>query len=264
MFTFLDDRFIKKIRIRIDSNVIHLPTHLQGTWGVPISSKRYQLKKLLKKIISTILYIHVFFIGFIALVCFLLNFFEPAATPIMIYRKYLYHWDLKPQKNIASKNIPNVYTKMLVSVEDGDFYNHFGISLTALKDAYNRNKKSDEILFGGSTLTMQLARTLFLIPEKWYIRKYLEIIIALEMDKLISKERQLYLYFNYAEWGKGIFGVETACFNYYKFSFNKIGREGAIRLITLLASPILYTPSTIFKSYSLKVRYNYLYRKYIG
>ena len=67
---------------------------------------------------------------------------------------------------------------------------------------------------------MQVARTLFLVPEKSYVRKYLEVLTALELEALLPKKRILELYFGYAEWGKGLFGIEAASRKWYGRGIN--------------------------------------------
>ena len=151
---------------------------------------------------------------------------------------------------------------MAVRVEDGDFFEHHGILLPALKNAFMLNTKFGAPIYGGSTITMQTARTIFLVPEKSYVRKYLEIIIALEMEAILGKDRILELYFNYAEWGKGIFGIEAASRHHFKKGSTALERDEAIRLITLLSSPIRYGPWNFQKNGILRGRYEYLIQRY--
>jgi monofunctional biosynthetic peptidoglycan transglycosylase len=151
---------------------------------------------------------------------------------------------------------------MAVRVEDGTFYEHHGIVPAAIKHAYQLNKGFGEPVYGGSTITMQTARTIFLVPEKSYLRKYLEVIIALEMEAVLGKDRILELYFNYAEWGKGIFGIEAASRSHYKTGVVSLSRDQAIRLVTLLSSPIRYTPYDFGRNGILQSRYAYLVKRW--
>ena len=151
---------------------------------------------------------------------------------------------------------------MTVRVEDGDFFEHHGILLPALKNAFKLNAKFGAPIYGGSTITMQTARTIFLVPEKSYIRKYLEIITALEMEVILGKDRILELYFNYAEWGKAVFGIEAASRFHFKKSSGALARDEAIRLITLLSSPIRYGPWNFQKNGILRGRYEYLTQRF--
>ncbi|MFQ3546711.1 MAG: biosynthetic peptidoglycan transglycosylase, partial [Termitinemataceae bacterium] len=163
---------------------------------------------------------------------------------------------------IPLNKIPKTIQTMTIKVEDGDFYNHHGIIPAAIKNAWKLNNQFGQPIYGGSTITMQTARTIFLVPEKLYIRKYFEAIITLEMELILGKNRILELYFNYAEWGKGIFGIETASRHYFKTGIRSISTDQAIRLVTLLSSPIRYGPYTFQKNGILRTRYNYLVKRF--
>lgn len=196
------------------------------------------------------------------ILCFRVS--SPSATVLMAYRKWGYGWKLSAPRPLPLRAVPPYVRSMLISVEDGKFYDHHGFDLDAFKRAYEVNARLKRPLYGGSTLTMQLARTLFLVPEKSYLRKYLEIIAALELELFLSKERILELYFGYAEWGKGLFGIEAAARHYYGKGVAALSREQSARLIALLSSPIKYGPKTLEKSAILRERYSYLLRRYVG
>ncbi len=187
---------------------------------------------------------------------------NPAATTLMLYRKFDLGWKIARPRYVPLAKIPKATRNMAVRVEDGNFWEHHGIMPAAIKNAYQLNKRFGEPIYGGSTITMQTARTIFLVPEKSYLRKYLEVIIALEMEAILGKERILELYFNYAEWGKGVFGIEAASRHHYKASVASLSRDQAIRLVTLLSSPIRYTPYSFGKNGILKSRYAYLDKRF--
>jgi len=151
---------------------------------------------------------------------------------------------------------------MLVWIEDGGFYENRGIEFAAIKRAYEINKRLKYPLYGGSTLTMQLARTLFLTPEKSYLRKYVEIWIAVEMDALLSKTRIIELYFNNVEWGKGVFGIQAASYRYFKRPLSELSVDEQVRLITILSSPVKYSPYNFGRSKILNLRYEDLADRY--
>jgi membrane peptidoglycan carboxypeptidase len=188
---------------------------------------------------------------------------DPSATVLMAYRKWGFGWKLQEPRPLPIKRIPAYVRAMLVSVEDDKFYEHHGIELEAFKRAEEINRRLGKPLYGGSTLTMQVARTLFLVPEKLYFRKYLEIIAALELEAILPKSRILELYFGYAEWGKGVFGIEAAARKYYGRGIQELSRDEAARLIALLSSPIRYNPDTLHRSLILRERYEYLYSRFV-
>ncbi len=189
-------------------------------------------------------------------------FANPPTTGIRVYRAIGYGWTLKKRRNLKLLEVPKLARSMIIRVEDGAFYSHRGVQLSALKNAKRLNEQIGRTVYGGSTITMQTARTLFLVPEKSYVRKYLEIIIALEMEVILSKNRIFELYLNNAEWGKGVFGIEAASRHYYGRGIRNITKDEMMRLVTLLSSPIKYTPWTIHKNGILQTRYEYLISRY--
>jgi membrane peptidoglycan carboxypeptidase len=88
------------------------------------------------------------------------------------------------------------------------------------------------------------------------------VLTALELEALLPKNRILELYFGYAEWGKGIFGIEAASRKWYGRGINALSRDEAARLIAILSSPVKYGPGTLQKSLILRERYGYLSRRY--
>ncbi|MCX7655328.1 MAG: transglycosylase domain-containing protein [Treponemataceae bacterium] len=227
--------------------------------GHPLVAALFRALKAIGKII---LCAHGIFILSTSLCLGIFRFINPGATTLMVYRRVGYGWEIKRPLFLPLNKIPRSVRTMVIRVEDGDFYNHRGVLLAALKNAYQLNQKLGSPVYGGSTITMQTARTLFLIPEKSYFRKYLEIIVALEMELLLSKDRILELYLNYAEWGKGIFGIERAARTYYKKGIQSLTTDQAIRIVTLLSSPIRYTPETLIKNGILRSRYLYLVQRF--
>jgi len=186
----------------------------------------------------------------------------------MLYREYLCDYDVKPVSFVPLKEIPDDVKKMVIAIEDYKFYSHYGIDIEAIKRAYVINRKVGYRMYGGSTITQQLARSIFLLPKKLLVRKYLEVLISIEMDLLLSKDRILELYLNHCEWGRGIFGIKRAANHYFGKGINDLTIDETTRLITILANPIDYGPYT-FKQrkflfnrfYIIKFRY-YTYLKF--
>lgn len=220
-------------------------------------------KRIAIFILKLVLFIHLGYIALTSAFIVAYKFTDPVFTILMPYRTMGYGWKIQKPIPIALKKVPSYVRSMLVAVEDGKFYEHFGIEFEAFRRAKEINDRVGKPLYGGSTLTMQVARTLFLVPEKSYIRKYFEVITALELEIILSKDRILELYFGYAEWGKGLFGIEAASRHYYGKGVASIGKDQAARLIALLSSPIKYTPDTLNKSAILRERYTYLKRRFV-
>jgi len=204
---------------------------------------------------------HAFFILSTSLLIACYAFFDPPVTVLAAYRR-MQGWELARIRPIELAEVPRDVRRMVVAVEDYRFYEHFGIDPAAILNAKAINDRIGRPLYGGSTLTMQTARTLFLVPEKSYLRKYLEAIVTLELELLLSKDRILELYFQWAEWGKGVFGVQAASYRWYGTGVANISLGSRMRLVALLSSPILYSPSTLSKSRILASRYEFLLRRF--
>ncbi|HNY22448.1 MAG TPA: biosynthetic peptidoglycan transglycosylase [Treponemataceae bacterium] len=204
------------------------------------------------------LVVHLVFIQITVPLVFACRFVNPPITGIRLYRAVFYGWKERDSRFLSLRKIPLGTRRMILRVEDGNFYDHHGVVFAAFKNAWKINKSIGRPLYGGSTITMQTARTLFLVPEKSYLRKYLEIIVALEMETILGKDRIFELYLNNAEWGKGVYGIDAASRYHYKKSVANLTTDEAIRLVTLLSSPIKYTPYTIQKNGILRSRYAYL------
>ncbi|MFA6508042.1 MAG: biosynthetic peptidoglycan transglycosylase [Treponemataceae bacterium] len=205
---------------------------------------------------------HIAFLVATSFCLFVFKSTNPATTTLMVYRAQVNKWKIAKPRFVPLAKIPKATRNMTVRVEDGNFFNHFGIDPAAIKHAYKLNKGFHAPLYGGSTITMQTARTIFLIPEKSYLRKYLEAIIALEMEVILGKNRILELYFNYAEWGRGIFGIEAASRFHYQEGVNALSSDQAIRLVTLLSSPIRFSPYSFGRNGILWSRYAYLNKRW--
>jgi hypothetical protein len=147
---------------------------------------------------------------------------------------------------------------MTIRLEDYHFYQHAGVDLGALRDAWEKNASYGRTAAGGSTIPMQLARNLFLTPRKTYFRKYMEIFIALEMDFIMPKDRILELYLNNIEWGKGVFGIGAASSYYYKAGVSGLGLDELRRLVTIITNPLRYDVQTFYKSAQMAQRYAFL------
>lgn len=139
-----------------------------------------------------------------------------------------------------SKISPNVIKAVLIAEDDG-FWNHDGFDVKGMENAIERSLKKG-VVAGGSTISQQLSKNLYLSPSKNPVRKVKEAIITWRIESTLPKRRILEIYLNVAEWGDGIFGIEAAARHYYhKSAKNLSGREAA-RLAAVLPNPIKYNP----------------------
>lgn len=219
-------------------------------------------RRILGLLASVVIGLHLFWIGTTSLVLFTYKFVQPSATVLMAWRSLSFGWKLSPPRPVPLRTVPVWLRSMLISVEDYKFYQHHGFDLEAIKRAYEIDKRLAQPLYGGSTLSMQVARTLFLVPLKSYLRKYLEVIATVELEAILGKDRILELYFGYAEWGKGLFGIEAAARKYYGKGVRALTRDEGARLIAILSSPIKYRPDWFGKSLILEERYEFLSKRY--
>jgi|GEM_PF-827700 monofunctional biosynthetic peptidoglycan transglycosylase len=224
---------------------------------------RFMLRASPKALLRAFVLFHLWYIGVTTILVACFAFVDPAATTLSVYRKYVDGWTIVQPVPTRLERIPKLAQRMLVSIEDYKFYDHHGVDFEAFARAYEVNQKIGRPMYGGSTLTMQTARTLFLVPFKSYVRKYLEVIVALELEAMLPKERILELYFSWAEWGKGVFGIEAASKKYFQTSVARLGSSQTARLMAVLSSPIRYTPSTLAKSALLAWRYDFLLKRYV-
>jgi monofunctional biosynthetic peptidoglycan transglycosylase len=130
--------------------------------------------------------------------------------------------------------------RAVITSEDARFSEHEGIDWEAIEKAYKENVKRGRPAKGGSTITQQLAKNLFLSPERSYARKGQELVITYMIEALWDKRRILEVYLNVVEWGEGIFGAEAAARYYYGVSAAQLGPEQSARLAAYLPSPKRY------------------------
>ena len=143
---------------------------------------------------------------------------------------------------ISISEIPDNLIKAVIAVEDARFYRHFGLDIRGILRALWRDIISLRVVEGGSTMTQQLSKVLFLTPEKTLIRKIREAFLAINIERRYSKDEILSLYLNQIYLGEGAYGVEAAARTY----FGKRARELTLAECALIAglprSPALYSP----------------------
>lgn len=166
-----------------------------------------------------------------------------------------------------SKISPNIQ-KAVVIAEDIRFYYHRGFDLEALIDAFAYNWQRGRFAHGASTLSQQTIKNLYLSHSKDPLRKWHELILTVGMEFNLDKQRILELYLNIAEFGPGVFGVESASRYYWGISANQVSMHQAIQLAATLPSPRKHNPHTQTKSFERRVqkisRNVRLYEKSVG
>ncbi|MCX6061504.1 MAG: monofunctional biosynthetic peptidoglycan transglycosylase [Campylobacterales bacterium] len=170
---------------------------------------------------------------------------RPIPTAFMEYRQV--QWaDENREMHITQKWVsisqisPNVIKAVLIGEDDG-FWKHDGFDVKGMENAIERSIQK-KTLAGGSTISQQLSKNLYLSPSKNPVRKIKEAIITWRIEKVLSKRRILEIYLNVAEWGDGIFGIEAAARHYYHKSAKNLSANEAAHLAAVLPNPIKYNP----------------------
>jgi monofunctional biosynthetic peptidoglycan transglycosylase len=170
--------------------------------------------------------------------------FDPASTSFMRLRaeelaerrppvKLQYQWVPYEQISVHLK-------RAVIAAEDDRFVDHEGFDWEGIERAMEKNEKRGRPVAGGSTISQQLAKNLFLSPAKSYLRKGEEALITVMIETVWSKRRILEVYLNVVEWGDGVFGAEAAARHYYGVSASRLGPTEAARLAVMLPNPRKY------------------------
>lgn len=176
------------------------------------------------------------------------GFYNPSSTAIMQQTLRELRRD-DPEAKLRHQWVPydqiSVHLKRaVVASEDSNFVNHSGVEWQDIKRAwqYNRQQAAQggNAMRGGSTISQQLAKNLFLSNARSYGRKGQELIITYMIELTMSKQRILELYLNVAQWGVDVFGIQTAAQHYYKSKASDLGPQQSARLASMLPRPAYY------------------------
>lgn len=143
-------------------------------------------------------------------------------------------------KWVPYNRISSHLKRAIIAAEDSNFSEHEGVDWEAMQKAYEKNLKKGKVVAGGSTITQQLAKNLFLSGERSYLRKAQEVAITYMLEYILDKERIFEIYLNVVEWGVGVFGAEAAAQHYYGISAAQLGPAQAARLAVMLPRPRFY------------------------
>ena len=203
------------------------------------SSRRW-LKWLILGPVLLVLLVQLYFF---AMVCWY-ALFNPSSTSFM--RQQLAALQEKnPNAKLKHQWVPyerisNNLKRAVVASEDARFNEHDGVDWEALEKAFEKNNRRSKVVGGGSTITQQLAKNLFLSGSRSYLRKGQEMIIAFMLETVMPKRRILEVYLNVVEFGRGVFGAEAAARHYFRTSAAKLAPAQAARLAAMLPNPRYY------------------------
>lgn len=170
---------------------------------------------------------------------------DPPTTGVQIQRR-IESWFsdgdyAKRQTFVPIRDIDLDLKWAVIAAEDGRFYEHRGVDWQAVEKAVEERQTRRRVR-GGSTITQQLAKNLFLTTHSNWVRKALELPLAYLVDVILHKERILEIYLNVVEWGPGIYGVEEAARYHYRGSASQLSRDQAARLAACLPDPLRRRP----------------------
>ena len=171
-----------------------------------------------------------------------------------------------PNSELRHKWVPyediSVHLKRaVIAAEDAKFLEHDGFDVPGIRAALKKNLKKGRVVAGGSTITQQLAKNLFLSDERSFIRKGQEVIITLMIEATWSKRRILEVYLNVIEWGNGIYGAEAAARRYYRTSAANLNRDQAARMAAMVPNPRWYEHNRGSRTYQRRVA---VIKRYMG
>jgi monofunctional glycosyltransferase len=203
------------------------------------------LKYRQKKLFFLVVYLGlVFYLSIPSFLIPVLEYNQFRITALMEQRAledFLFYY---PRQSWASfKDINPNLPRCIVGLEDGKFFKHKGIDWNELEKSLRINKRRKRIARGGSTITMQLAKNLFLSTDRNVFRKAKEFIITFRMEKELSKQAILENYLNAIEWGDGIFGAKKAAEVYFKKEPEELNINECSRMAAVIPSPLLHKPS---------------------
>ena len=205
------------------------------------------LRRLLLALFLVLLAWHLWLLGWVLW----WKWVDPGTTSFMLIRLAELR-EKNPQAQLKHQWVP--YAKIsthlkraVVAAEDDSFVDHDGFDIEGIQKALQKNDKKGRVVAGGSTISQQLAKNLFLWSgstrvEK-YARKALEVPATLMIEALWDKRRILEVYLNSVEWGSGIFGAEAAARRYYGLGAAQLGPDQAARLAVMLPNPRKYEKS---------------------
>jgi monofunctional glycosyltransferase len=223
--------------------------------------------KKIKSFFKIPLWIFVFFLVFTIVPVLLYKYMHPAVTPLMVIRSFSdstktdssninYNW-------VSIDEMSPYLFQAALAAEDDRFLIHNGFDFRAIKLARESNEKNAKTLKGGSTISQQTAKNVFLWPQRDYMRKGLEAWFTVLIEFVWGKEKIMETYLNVVEFGDGVYGVEAASMKYYKKHASKLTQYEAASLIAVLPNPHIYHvlhPSNYTLSYrnAIVYRMNYM------
>jgi monofunctional biosynthetic peptidoglycan transglycosylase len=202
---------------------------------------------MIKKISRIVLKVFLWFIGLSVITTLIYRFVPPPVTPLMLIRlvdQMVSGDELRLKKDWESlDNISPKLSQAVIAAEDQKFAEHHGFDFEAIEKAMKNNeRKRKKVIKGGSTISQQTAKNVFLWPGRSWVRKGFEAYFTVLIELLWSKERIMEMYLNEIEMGNGIYGAEAASQFYFKKPASKLSASQAALIAACLPNPRRWTP----------------------
>jgi len=182
--------------------------------------------------------------------CLLLRWVDPPFTLTMVSRSLSHTWENKTfawpaHQTVPLASLPRHVPAAALATEDRQFFHHNGFDLKSIRRAWKRYRSGDgKKLVGGSTISQQVARNVFLWQHRSWFRKGLEAWYTVWLETIVPKERILEVYLNVAEMGPMVFGIEAAAHHWYDRPAARLKPQQAARIMSLLPAPNRWTPTS--------------------
>lgn len=198
----------------------------------------------------------------------LYRWINPPITPLMMWRVCQQMVDSNKEVKLDKDWVPlsEISPKMplaAVAAEDQKFAEHSGFDIEAMEKALQYNKTHKGKVRGASTISQQVAKNVFLFPDRTYLRKALEVYFTFLIEIFWSKERILEVYLNVIEMGEGIFGTQAAAQFYYKKNASQLSAYECAAIASILPNPRIWSPLTPNARVARKIKRVMVYMKYI-
>jgi monofunctional biosynthetic peptidoglycan transglycosylase len=204
-------------------------------------------RRWLRKVVIGVVLLALSLYGLCAVCVLALRWIDPPTTAVQMERRvgaiwkrrsYRKQYDFVPLQRIS----PNLQ-HAVVAAEDGRFRTHHGFDWIEMQKVLEKDIQRHKLGRGGSTITQQLVKNLFLTTERSLVRKGVEFTLVPMVEALLTKDRILELYLNVIEWGPGIYGAEAASEYYYHVPASELNREQAARLAAIIPAPLKRKPA---------------------
>lgn len=202
------------------------------------------MKRWIARIFLTALTLFIFYNGWVFGHVIYWRSYDPESSAFMRQRLTVLRQD-NPEATLRHQWVPynkisNNLKRAIIASEDAKFVDHEGFDWDGIEAAYEKNLKKGKISAGGSTISQQLAKNLFLSSSRTPWRKGEEALITVMIEKTMSKQRILEIYMNMIEWGNGVFGAEAASQYYFGISASALTKNQAAKLAAMIPNPRFY------------------------